>query len=195
MSAEKDNLLKFLSKSNFITLREAVRMGVSKMTLTRMVAEGILHRPAKRIYASTIDWLTDPLRKYAPACTLYPDAVVCAVSALTYYDLTDEEERKIWLAFPQHHRVVNQEYRIVYPQGPSYSLGIVRHRIGKREVRIYDREKSVVDAFKFLPIDVGYKALRGYLKLKDNNLEKLSRYAKQMRKPLDNEITILLSDE
>lgn len=195
MDIEKAKLMKFLTKNDFVTLHEAVKMGVGKMTLSRMVAEGILYRAARRIYTSNIDWLTDPLRKYAPACTLYPDAVVCCVSALTYYDLTDEEERKIWLAFPQSHRVVNQEYRIVYPQGPSYSLGIVRHRFGKREVRIYDREKSVVDAFKFLPIDVGYKALRGYLKLKDNDLNKLSRYAKQMRKPLDEVMTTLLSDE
>lgn len=170
-------------------------MGVGKMALSRMVAEGILYRTARRIYASNIDWLTDPLRRYAPACTLYPDAVVCGVSALTYYDLTDEEERKIWLAFPQSHRVVNQEYRIIYPQGPSYSLGIVQHRFGKREVQIYDREKSVVDAFKFLPVDVGYKALRGYLKLKNSNLDKLSRYSKQVRKPLDEIIAALLSDE
>jgi len=120
---------------------------------------------------------------------------VCGVSALTYYDLTDEEERQIWLAFPQKHRVVNQEYRIIYPQGPSYSLGIVRHRFGKREVRIYDREKAVVDAFKFLPIDVGFKALRGYLKFKDRDLGKLSRYGKRLRKPLDDAITTLLSDE
>lgn len=195
MDEKRDKLMKFLDKNDFITLHEAVKMGISKMTLSRMVAEEVLYRTARCIYASNIDWLTDPLRKYTPACTLYPDAVVCCVSALTYYDLTDEEERKIWLAFPQSHRVVNQEYRIVYPQGPSYSLGIVRHRFGKREVRIYNREKSVVDAFKFLPIDVGYKALRGYLKIKGNDLSKLTQYARQMRKPLDKEITVLLSDE
>lgn len=191
----RDNMLKYLEKNDFITLDEAVAKGVSKMALSRMVAKGALYRPAKRIYASNPDWLTEPLRKYAPACALYPDAIVCGVSALIHYDLTDELERKVWLAFPQSHRVVNREYRIIYPSGPSYSLGIVRHRVGGREVRIYDREKTVVDAFKFLPVDVAHKALRGYLKFKDKDLNKLSRYAKQLRKPLDDVITILLSDE
>ncbi|MFO1462294.1 MAG: hypothetical protein U1F66_00810 [bacterium] len=191
----KEKLLKFLNKNDFVSLHEATEMGVGKMALSRMVAEGKLYRPYKRIYTSHLDWLTDPLRKYAPVCTLYPDAIVCGVSALTFYDLTDEEERKIWLAFPQEHRVVNQEYRIVYPQGPSYRLGVVEHLTKKRKVRIYDREKSVVDAFKFLPIDVAYKVLRGYLRLKDKDLDKLSRYAKQMRKPLDRVITVLLSDQ
>lgn len=191
----KEKLLKFLKENDFVTLQEALDMGVNKMTLSRLVKEESLYRTATRIYTTKLDWLTDPLRKYAPACTLYPDAVVCGVSALTYYDLTDEEERKIWLAFPQSHRVVNQEYRLIYPQGPSYSLGIVRHKVGNREVRIYDLEKTVVDAFKFLPIDVAHKALKGYMKLKKKDYNKLAQYAKQMRKPLDDELTLLLSDE
>lgn len=196
MSMEpKAKLLKFLDKNDFVTLHEAMDMGVNKMALSRLVAEGALYRPAKRIYATKTDWLTDPLRKYVPACTLYPDAIICGISALNYYDLTDEYERQIWLAFSQNHRVVNSEYRIIYPQGPSYSLGIVRHRVGKHEVRIYDIEKTVVDSFKYLPIDVGYKALRGYLRLKDMDLTKLLEYARKMRKPLDDMVTTLLSDE
>ena len=55
--------------------------------------------------------------------------------------------------------------------------------------------KSVVDAFKFLPVDVAYKALRAYLKRNDKNLDKLAKYAKQMRKPLENILAVLLSDE
>ena len=190
-----DKLLKFLEKNDFITLSEALKMGVSKMALSRMAKEGTLHKPAKRIYSKNTGWMGEPLRQYAPACTLYPDAIVCGVSALNYYELTDEFEGKIWLAFPRHHRIMNQEYRIVYPRGDSYSLGIARHKIGIRKVRIYDREKSVVDAFKLLPIDAAYKVMRTYLKLKDKDLDKVSWYAKKMRKPLDEIMTILLSDE
>ena len=170
-------------------------MGVNKMMLSRMVKEESIHRTATRIYSVAIDWLTDPIGKYAAACTLYPDAVVCGVSALTYYDLTDEEERRTWLAFPQSHRVVNRGYRIIYPQGPSYSLGIVRYQIKNREVRMYDLEKTIVDTFKFLPIDVAHKALKGYIKRKDKNIKKLCDYARQLRKHLDDEVTLLLSDE
>ena len=190
-----DKLLKFLEKNDFVTLSEALKMGVSKMALSRMAKEGVLHKPAKRIYSKNTSWMGEPLRQYAPACTLYPDAVVCGVSALNYYELTDEFERKIWLAFPRHHRIMNQEYRTVYPRGDSYSMGIVRHKIGLRKVRIYGREKSVVDAFKLLPIDAAYKVMRAYMKLKDKDLDKVSWYAKKMRKPLDEIMTILLSDE
>lgn len=190
-----DKMMKLLDKNDFVTLAEAQKMGVNKMALSRLVANSSLFRPAKRIYTKNPDWLADGLRQYAPACTLYPDAVVCGVSALVHYDLTDEFEGKIWLSFPMNHCLVNNEYQIVHQRGKSYSIGIVRHKIGKREVRIYDREKTVVDAFKLLPIDAAYKVLRTYLKLKDKDLVKLSAYAKQMRKPLDKIVNILLSDE
>ncbi|MBN1282490.1 MAG: hypothetical protein JXA24_01810 [Proteobacteria bacterium] len=191
----KDKILKFLNRNDFVTLDEADAMGVGKMVLSRLVAQGVLYRPAKRIYTVNLDWLTDSLKRFAPACALYSDAVICGVSALTYYNLTDEEERKVWLAFPQKHRVVNREYRIIYPSGRCYSLGIERHKVGGRQVRIYDKEKSVVDAFKYLPVDVAHKALRSYLRMKDKDLNKLTGYARQMRKPLDEIITIFLADQ
>ena len=62
-------------------------------------------------------------------------------------------------------------------------------------MRIYDKEKSVVDAFKYLTVDVAHKALRGYLRMKDKDIDKLTRYARQMKKPLDEIITIFLADQ
>lgn len=191
----KEKLIQFLMKSDFVTLQEALAMGVNKMMLSRMVKQETLYRTTPRIYSTKIDWLTDPLGKYAPVCTLYPDAVICGISALTYYDLTDEEERKIWLAFPQTHRVVNQEYRLIYPRGISYSLGIVRHRVRNREVRMYDLEKTIVDTFKYHTEEVALKALKGYLKRKDKSVTKLCDYARRLRKPLDHIVTVLQADE
>lgn len=193
----KAQLMEFLSKHDFITLDEALRVGVSKMALSRLVKQDVLYRPYRRIYTTTsnVNWLTHLERKFAAPCTLYPDAIICSVSALAYYGLTDEHERKIWLAFPQTHRVVNQEYRIIYPQGESYSLGVQELASGSRKVRIYDCEKTIVDAFKFLPEDVALKALKGYLKRKDKNINKLIDYSRRLRKPLDETITVLMADE
>ena len=196
MMDPKDKIMKFLQKNDFITLEEALNLGMSKMGLSRMVKQEALHRPYKRIYTtSQVDWLTYNERRFAVPCTLYEDAIVCGISALIYYNLTDEFERKIWLAFPQSHRVVNREYRIIYPQGVSYTLGVKTMKVGRRQIRIYDCEKAVVDSFKFLPIDVAHKALKGYLKRKDKNVDKLIKYSRELRKPLDDAITLLMADE
>ncbi len=192
----KETIMQFLEHNDFITLEEALGMGMSKMALSRLVKQDVLHRPYKRIYTTAnVDWLTVHEKRFAASCTLYPDAVICGISALMYYELTDEFERKIWLAFPQSHRVVNREYRIIYPQGASYTLGVNKIKTGSREVRIYDCEKTIVDAFKFLPSDVALKALKGYLKRKNKNIDKLIDYSRRLRKPLDETITVLMADE
>lgn len=187
-----DKLMNFLDKNTFITLKEGKGLGINPMMLSRLAAREEIHRIEHGIYAKELDWLTDPLKKYIVACARYPKAIICGISALTYYDLTDEEERQTWIALPSSQTINNKRYRIIRPSGVAYSLGIQKHTFGKRVVRIYDTEKSVVDAFKYLPIDVAHKALRGYLKRRDKDLDKLSRYGRQLRKPLDETIAIML---
>lgn len=187
--------MKFIAKHAFATREESAALGVSDMMLSRLVARGELHRVETGIYARALDWLTDPLRKYIVACTRYPDAVICGISALTYYDLTDEEERKIWIALPAPKIIHHQRYRVIRPAGLAYTLGVAKHRFGKREVRIYDCEKTVVDAFKYLTEEVAFKALKGYLRRKDRNVRRLCDYARRLRKPLDQAVTLLLADE
>ena len=53
----------------------------------------------------------------------------------------------------------------------------------------------MVDAFKYTTEEVALKALKAYLKRKDKNVQKLSGYARRLRKPLDEIITILGADE
>lgn len=192
---KKEKLIKFLDIHAFITLREAKKGGINPMMLSRLVASEELFRTEHGIYTHNPDWLTDPLKKYVAACTLYPKAVICGISALTYYDLTDMEERQVWIALPAPMVIHNPRYRVVRPSGIAYSLGIEKHTFGKRKVRIYDLEKTVVDAFKYQTEEVAFKALKGYLKRKEKDIQKLCDYARRLKKPLDEIITALLSDE
>lgn len=191
----RDKLMKFLDKYFFITLNEGRKLGISPMMLSRLTASETLYRPEHGVYVSDVDWLTDPLKKYVIACSLYPEAVICGISALTYYDLTDADERQIWIALPAHRIIHNPRYRVIRPSGLAYTLGVEKHSFGKRVVRIYDIEKSVVDAFKYSTEEFAFKALKGYLKRKDKNVRKLCDYARQLRKPLDDIVTALLAEE
>ncbi len=191
----QQRLFNALKRVDFVTLDEATALGVNKMMLSRLVKSGELLRPARSIYATNLDWLSDPLRRYAPACTLYPGAVICGVSALLFYDLSDEYERSPWLAFPYGECIKSSDYHVTCFRAEAYAAGIESHRVGKRHVRIYDREKSVIDAFKLLPVDVAHKALRGYLKQPHRDLKKLTAYGRQLRKPIDDIVALLLSDE
>lgn len=187
--------MRFLEENDFITLKEAREMGINPMTLSRLVANEALHRTDRGVYTHDLAWLTDPLKKYLPACTQIPEAVICGISALTYYDLTDEEERQTWIAIPFQKKLKDPRFRVIRPRGLGYSLGIQTHKFGKRSVRIYDREKAVVDAFKYLAEETALKALKGYLKLKNKDIYKLSDYGKKLRKPLSDLVRVLMAEE
>ena len=56
--------------------------------------------------------------------------------------------------------------------------------MGKYEVKIFDRERTIVDSFRYLSDEIAIKALQSYLKPsgeKKADLPKLSRYAKALR--------------
>lgn len=193
--SQKEKILQWIDKNLFITISEAKAHGMSPMTLSRMVAQEELFTTERGVYTSAFEWLTDPLKKYLPACTLYPYAVISGISALTYYHLTDEEERKIGITIPIHRAIKNPRYRVVRSQGLWYSLGIQVYEWGCRTLRIYDIEKTVMDACKYQPEEVAYKALKGYLRRKDKDLSKLVSYAQLLGKPIEDKVRFFLSDE
>lgn len=188
-AAEK--IRKHLDTHYFITSSEAAKKGINAMALSRLAKDGELSRIGHGVYAREYDWLTDDLKKYIVPCAIYPKAVICGISALTNYNLTDEEERATWLAIPSTQRITNPRYTTVRLSGSNYSLGITKHHFGTRVVRIYDVEKTVVDAFKHLSQEAAYKALNGYLKREDRSIKKLCDYGRQLRKPLDEIVTAL----
>jgi predicted transcriptional regulator of viral defense system len=189
-------LLSHLKKNTFVTPEEAILMGFNKMMLTRLVKQGHLYRVERQVYTMGLEWLTHPAKKYLAVCALYPDAVISGLSALTYHDLTDQEERKTWVMIPQKKRLFNRRLCIIRPTGTGMNLGVLKIRFGdSREIRVFDKEKAIVDAFKHLSEEVALKALRIYLKSKDKNIEKLLDYGRRLKKPLGETVKVLLSEE
>lgn len=64
------------------------------------------------------------------------------------------------------------------------ALGQTTVKIGKYTIKIFDRERTVVDAFRYLSHEIAIKALQGYLKTTEShkpNLPKLAKYAGILR--------------
>jgi hypothetical protein len=56
--------------------------------------------------------------------------------------------------------------------------------VGANHLKIFDRERTVVDAFRHLSHEIALKALQEYLKQREPfrpNLDKLLKYAKSLR--------------
>jgi hypothetical protein len=64
------------------------------------------------------------------------------------------------------------------------TLGLTTARIGSLTASIFDRERTVIDAFRFLSSEIAIKALQAYLRRSEKHspdLGKLRHYAKLLR--------------
>jgi predicted transcriptional regulator of viral defense system len=176
-------LAPFLREPIF-TAKEAESKGIPRYALVYYVKTGILERLYPGAYRSTnyeqkvnFSW-----EHVAWAAASIPEGVICLISALCIYDLTDQVMREAWIAIPN---------RVFAPKRPdtriirmrNIDLGRAEITLGEYHVRIFNRERSVVDAFRYLSHEIAIKALQRYLRDKSQkpDLKKLQEYAKILR--------------
>ncbi|MFH1875097.1 MAG: type IV toxin-antitoxin system AbiEi family antitoxin domain-containing protein [Pseudomonadota bacterium] len=194
MHKEKQ-LTNYLKDYHVITLKEARVVGIDPMTMTRAVRKGLIFRLSRGVYTIDKDIMFDPLKKYLPIAVQFPSAVIALISALSFHELTDEEERKIWIALPHSKKVQGQKnLKITRRSGLAYTLGIETHEIGKRVIKIYDPEKCIIDSFKYLTEEVAIKALKLYLKRKNVNIPKLLEYGKKLKRPISEKVKMITTE-
>lgn len=121
------------------------------------------------------------------------NGVICLISALNYYGLTDEKMREHWIAVPHANpRAHFPMTRIVRMR--NMTIGMQYKRIGGIEVKIFDPERSIIDAFRLLDIETAVKALKLYLQGKCGkpNIGRLNTYSKELRGGIQRYLTPLL---
>src|SRR5262249_8541291 len=102
--------------------------------------------------------------------------------ALCYYRLTDQVMRESWIAVPHKQRASRrQNTRVIRMR--NLALGTTQMQLGEYSVRIFDRERCIVDAFRYLDKEIAIKALKRYLQSGEYkpDLKKLQSYAKKLR--------------
>jgi predicted transcriptional regulator of viral defense system len=116
-----------------------------------------------------------------------PKGVVCLISALEIYELTDAIPREHWIAVPHTTTAPKRENTHIVRMR-DMDTGKTTHRIGQETVSIFDRERTIVDAFRYLSKEIAIKALKmavsGRSK-KKLDIKKLQQYAKQFGLNLD----------
>ena len=168
----------------FFTAKEAEKRGIPRHALAYLEKRGNL----ERIYPGTyrfseyepmVDFQWENLGLIAAAT---PGGVICLISALVFYDLTDQVMRQIWLAVPhESHPPKRPNTKIIRMRNTS--LGRIRITLGEYHVHIFDRERCIVDAFRYLSKEIAIKALRRYFQstTAKPDPKKLGAYAKKLR--------------
>jgi predicted transcriptional regulator of viral defense system len=169
----------------FFTAREAQAIGVSSAVLGHYVKTGELKRIGRGLYRRP-DYANQPPTLWGDLVEIsasIPDGVICLISALAIYDLTEELPRQHWIAI-RHSTTAKSTRQIKIVRFRNMDLGKTQIKIDGALVYIFDRERTIVDAFRLLSRETAIKALKMALAKGGKNrldLIKLEEYAVKLR--------------
>jgi predicted transcriptional regulator of viral defense system len=176
----------FEQHNSILRTGQAKKLGIDQPILIQMCAEGLLVREGRGLYRlAGLPPLSNP--DFVQVAMRVPNSVICLISALNFHHLTTQIPYRVYIALPQKTKAPRLDYPpldIVYLSEKPYTEGIEKHPIDGVTVRIYSREKTVTDCFKFVNkvgLDIAIEALKDYLRQPDRNLGEILRCARVNR--------------
>ncbi len=144
---------------------EILRLGVHPRTLYHLRESGKITQLSRGVYR-----LADlpPLENsdLATMAKRVPAGVVCLISALSFHEITNEIPHEVYLAIPtgkEKPKINFPPARVFHFSPETYSPGIEEHILDEVKIKIYSKEKTIADCFKFrnrIGLDVALEALR-----------------------------------
>jgi predicted transcriptional regulator of viral defense system len=167
-------------------MAEAVRAGIHRRTLYALRDAGILEQLSRGLYRlrdapplGTPDLVTVARR--------VPKGVICLVSALAFHELTTQVPHEVYLAVPRASEPPRLDFpplRVFRFGAAAFAAGVETHDLDGTRVRIYSREKTLADCFKYrnkLGLDTALEALKRYKEQGRIDAEALMRHAQTCR--------------
>lgn len=184
MTAKYAAFKKVFEKHNgILRASEAIRLGVPEHIVYEMVQKGELVREARGVYRlADSEMLGNP--DLVQVSLLVPKGVICLISALYFYELTTQIPHSIYVALPQNAarpRVKYPPLEVFWVTNSLHLVGVDVHVLDGVKVKIYNREKTIADCFKFrkrVGEDVALEALKDYVNQPKMDVLKLLEYAK-----------------
>lgn len=169
-----------------IRMSDVLNAGVNRYTLYSMLKKGELERISRGIYRlSDAPTMSEP--DLSIVASRIPNAVICLISALSFYDMTTQIPHRISIALPTGVKAPKLDYPPITTYNfsrESFEVGIENHRVDGIPLRVYNPEKTLVDCFKFrnkIGMDVVLEALKSYNEKQAIDVKKLMKYAKICR--------------
>lgn len=166
------------------TSKEAKLLGVSSAILAHYVKAGKLRRIRRGVYQAISYQNPEAFRweDLIEAVRSINGGIICLTSALAVYDLTEEIPRQYWIGI-RHGTSVRSNRFIKIVRFRDIDLGKTEIELEGILVPIFDRERTLIDAFRLLSRETAIKALKIALSHGGKNrinLRKLEAYAKRL---------------
>jgi predicted transcriptional regulator of viral defense system len=170
------------------TLRtfEALRAGIHPRTLYALRDRGEIEQIARGLFR--LAELPPPGEPdLLTVAKKVPQAVFCLLTALAFHRLTTQVPHAVEVALPRTARVPRLDHpplKVFRFSSESLRAGIETHTVDGVSIRVYCREKTLADVFKYrnkVGLDVALEALRAYRSQPKRDFQAVLKYARICR--------------
>ena len=188
-------LRNYIENNNGIILAsELKKLNIHKQYLKLLCDEGYVERKEKGVYVKKEKNVND----FFLIQQRYKTGIFSHNTALYFYHLTDRTPLKYDMTFKNNIRVNDEIIEPHYIKKDKYELGIIELELqDKTTIKVYNLERTIIDILRDrnkIDLQIFNTAMKEYMKRKDKNLIKLSKYAKEfkMEKILKKYMEVLL---
>jgi predicted transcriptional regulator of viral defense system len=167
------------ANNGYVTSKQITELGIHRMYLNMMVDKNIIERVANGIYLD-VNKLEDSYYIFSIST---PNAIFSHMTALYFYGLSIKAPNNGWdiTIRRYYHNPRIAKHNIFYVNDDVHSLGLteVETPMGNK-VRTYDIERCICDIIRSknrMDMEHVKYSVKEYLKRKDKDLIKLSKYA------------------
>lgn len=174
-------IVKFLMKINngYVTSKDLDNYGIHRMYLNIMLKKGLVEKVAPGVYMDSSK-IED---KYYIFSLSMPNTIYSHMTALYFHGLSIKapDNRYDITVRKTYNSIHLKEHNVFYVCDDIYELGLteIETPIGNK-VRVYDMERCICDIIRSknrIDFEHAKYSIRQYLKRKDKDLVKLSKYA------------------
>lgn len=176
-------LIEIFEKSNgFARMKELKEAGIHTRIIAQAVQNGVIDKVKPGLY-KLINYQFDEHESFSRVCRANKRAVICLLSSASYYELTTYDPPDIYVAIPHNSDKFILKYpriKVYYYINKFYRTGIEELRTESGIVKIYSKEKTVIDLFRYinkLGEDVTLESLKTYLRSEDKKVSMLADMA------------------
>ena len=180
-----NDILTYLKrKGGFARMNELRAASFQTRDIAKLVQEGKIDKVKSGLYKlPQIDVSTDINASLVEVSHAVPKGIIALASALAHYELTTFVPPEIYVAIPLSEKPPKIKYppiRFFYYPARFYRVGVDEIKTSAGTVRMYNKEKTICDMFRYrkkIGEDLALEALKNYLRGKGSNIKKLHQYA------------------
>jgi predicted transcriptional regulator of viral defense system len=195
MTSIKKAITIFQQHSGTLRTSQAIRLGIAPRTLYALRDAGQIVEVTRGVYRLP-DAPSSEHSDLVQVAQRIPKGIICLISALAFHNLTTQIPHQVYVALPldaEKPRLAYPPVRLFWLSQASYSAGIEEHFLAGVTVRVYSREKSIADCFKYrnkIGLNVALEALKeglgqGYKPETLLDFARIDRVEKTMRPYLE----------